>query len=355
MKRFVFSLLLVCAGLWTPSSSAQYLFEGKVGPAFQEGTVYLSLVEDYRKLSGVYHEQIIAKTTPDEEGYFLFAGDNLPSENKIYRIHADTCEDTDQNIAHITGHCPNSEEVLFVANNTTALELPFGFEQEMFCKIVTRDRSAGTFLKIDSLKNDMRYAFMEYRSEANRKINTQKWFHILQEYGAQLKEPLAELYIYSFLSDRKSVLHSYYLTDLNNNTYYDQLLDRLKADYPEAPYTKQYEAELRSDRFLISETTHDNRLPWWVYFLGVVCLVSILGNLYFFRSQKKQAYTQQEMRQRLSEQEEKVLQLILHNKTNKEIATEIFVSVSTVKTHINNLYRKLDVTSREEVKERFQT
>ena len=38
------------------------------------------------------------------------------------------------------------------------------------------------------------------------------------------------------------------------------------------------------------------------------------------------------------------------DKTNKEIGSELFISVSTVKTHINNLYKKLNVTSRDEVK-----
>jgi LuxR family maltose regulon positive regulatory protein len=41
-----------------------------------------------------------------------------------------------------------------------------------------------------------------------------------------------------------------------------------------------------------------------------------------------------------------VLQLIAAGKSNRRIATELFVSVGTVKTHINNLYRKLDAHSR---------
>ncbi|HIN98295.1 MAG TPA: LuxR family transcriptional regulator, partial [Flavobacteriaceae bacterium] len=45
-----------------------------------------------------------------------------------------------------------------------------------------------------------------------------------------------------------------------------------------------------------------------------------------------------------------ILDLILDQKSNKEIATELFVSVSTVKTHINNIYKKLGVSSRDEVK-----
>jgi LuxR family maltose regulon positive regulatory protein len=48
----------------------------------------------------------------------------------------------------------------------------------------------------------------------------------------------------------------------------------------------------------------------------------------------------------LSEREIEVLRLIAAGLSNREIATEIVVAVSTVKTHINNIYRKLDVSSR---------
>jgi len=48
----------------------------------------------------------------------------------------------------------------------------------------------------------------------------------------------------------------------------------------------------------------------------------------------------------LSERELEVLALVAAGKTNRRIATELFVSVGTVKTHVNNLYRKLDAHSR---------
>jgi len=48
----------------------------------------------------------------------------------------------------------------------------------------------------------------------------------------------------------------------------------------------------------------------------------------------------------LSERELEVLQLIAAGKSNRRIASELFVSVGTVKTHTNNLYRKLDAHSR---------
>ncbi|QIE60931.1 helix-turn-helix transcriptional regulator [Rasiella rasia] len=307
------------------------------------------MIEDYRKLSGVYHEQIIARVKPDSLGNFLFAGTNLPEENKMYRIHADTCKESDQNLSHVTGHCENSEEIVFVANNQTTLALPFSFEQEMFCKVVSNNEKTQTFLKIDSLKNDMRYAFSNYRSEANRKVNTEKWFSILQNYGEQLQEPLAELYIYSFLSDRRSILHAYYLSDLKTNIYYDNLLSRLQKQYPDTQYTRQYEAELKSDRFLISDKKEEATLPWWAYLLGGVCLLSLLGNFYFFGKNKK-LKSAETAKASLTQQEQTILELILQQKSNKEIAAELFVSVSTVKTHINNIYKKLGVSSRDQVK-----
>lgn len=52
----------------------------------------------------------------------------------------------------------------------------------------------------------------------------------------------------------------------------------------------------------------------------------------------------------LTQQEQKIAQLICQDKSNKEIADELFVSVSTVKSHINNIYKKLNVQSRDELK-----
>lgn len=56
----------------------------------------------------------------------------------------------------------------------------------------------------------------------------------------------------------------------------------------------------------------------------------------------------------LTNQEEKIAKLILENKLNKEIADELFISLSTVKTHIRNLYAKLNVANRHELANKFK-
>ncbi|MFC4633876.1 LuxR C-terminal-related transcriptional regulator [Dokdonia ponticola] len=346
-KLFIL-MLLTCSFSWV--CFGQYEFSGQIDTKNWEGDIYLSIVRDYRKLSGIYPEQIINKTTPDAFGHFTFSGNNLSPENNMYRIHIDSCPEESKDAAHFTGHCLNSKEVLFVANNKDKITLPFTFDQEIFCSVASTNEKANTFIKIDSLKELMRYEFGSYRSQANWDLNAQKWFKKFQDYGQQLDEPLAELYAYAFLSDRSRDLYNYYLQDLEQTNYYQELAARLNEKYPNQPYTEQFKKELAADYFLIRkpEATPTSN---WIYILGFLLIVSLLTNAYFlFFKRKAPAQTPTS----LTNQEQKVLDLILQNRTNKEIASEIFVSVSTVKTHINSIYKKLNVSNREEVKSLYK-
>ena len=53
---------------------------------------------------------------------------------------------------------------------------------------------------------------------------------------------------------------------------------------------------------------------------------------------------------RLTERQREVYDLIISGKTNKEIMTELFIEQSTLKSHINQIYRKLYIKSRRELK-----
>lgn len=53
-------------------------------------------------------------------------------------------------------------------------------------------------------------------------------------------------------------------------------------------------------------------------------------------------------RTELTERERAVLRLMCEGKSNKEIGARLFISEGTVKTHVKNLFSKLDVNSRSE-------
>ncbi|MBO3117004.1 response regulator transcription factor [Winogradskyella sp. DF17] len=332
---------------------AQYAFSGYINPEDSKSPVYLSLVEDYRKMSGAYSEQILTKTLADSTGYFQFTGDQLANQNRIYRIHIDKCSDSSNEVNHFNGDCSDSEAFLFIAKNTDTLSLPFSFGKQIFCAVESNNPGASAFLKIDSLKQDMKFAYGEFRSEANRKLNNKKWFRTLQEFGQNLEEPLAELYIYNYLSNRSSDLHSYYVQDLKTNTYYDALLDRLVSQYPNASYTKQYKGELESDRYMLG-FNDGGKLNSYTYWLFGLLLLSLGLNVWLIYYQlKKQKNRSIALKSNLSKQETIVLEQLLLDKSNKEIAETLFLSVSTIKSHTNNIYKKLNVQSREEAKSLF--
>jgi DNA-binding CsgD family transcriptional regulator len=332
---------------------AQYSFSGYINTDEWQNSVYLSVVEDYRKMSGVYVEQIIAKTRADETGFFEFKGNMLDTENRIYRIHIDKCSEMQQDVNHFNGHCSDSDELLFIANNQDTLKLPFSSSNEIFCTIESSNPKANAFVKIDSLKNDMRFAYGEFRSEANRKLNNKKWFKTLQYFGEALNEPIAELYIYSYLSDRSSALHNYYVQDLKNNTYYDELKSRLETTYPNAPYTKQYVNELEADRYMLNASTENIGFNWNIYLYTLLVFSVFLNALLFYRFRKQKQTKTKDLKKKLSKQEQVVLEHLLDNKTNKDIAEALFLSVSTVKSHTNNIYKKLNAQSRDDVKSLF--
>ncbi|WP_323786828.1 helix-turn-helix transcriptional regulator [Psychroserpens sp.] len=334
--------------------TAQHHFDGYIDNERWQSDVYLSVIEDYRTLNGINDEQIISKVDSDASGYFQFKGNQLDSQQKIYKLHVDNCETYNQGSNHFDGHCADSRDILFIAKSTDTITFPLSFEAQMFCDITSNNSKTAAFIKIDSLKEEMKFAYTEFRSKANRELNNKKWFKTLQDYGQNLNEPLAELYIYAFLSDRSNQFHNYYLEDLKTNSYYDELLERLKDNYSNSSYAIQYEAELNSDKYILSPSSeHASSFNWTFLIIGLL-FASVLLNLWFVFSAKKRKVKQHtEARDQLTKQEQNVLDLLLDDNTNKDIAETLFVSVSTVKTHVNNVYKKLRVNSRDELKSLF--
>ena len=345
MQRLFF--LLIIGMLTSISTMGQYTFKGSIDTQQWGETVYLSIIDDYRKSSSIYTDQIFLKTNTDSIGNFHFTGNELEPANRIYRIHVDNCNDTVQWKNHFYGYCKESKSFTFIANNSDTITLPMSFDNEIFCTIETSNPKTSVFSRIDSIREEMKFAYGELQSEASRKMNDKKWFKTFQDFGMKLNEPLAELYIYSFLSDRTSPQYAFYLEDLKNSTYYDDLLQRLNKSYPNTIYSSQYASELASDKYMISSGR--STFTWPKILFTLLFTISFIGNIFLIVKLRRITSKQAPVTP-LTQQEQKIAQLICQDKSNKEIADELFVSVSTVKSHINNIYKKLNVQSRDELK-----
>ncbi len=125
-----------------------------------------------------------------------------------------------------------------------------------------------------------------------------------------------------------------------NNEYYTALVQKLKqSEIPPAEYLFLEEKMAFLNQVALERKLNQSR--WLILGLIIICVV--LANMAFqFRKRAPQ-------HPELSKQEITVQNLILEGKTNKEIANELFISLSTVKTHITNIYGKLKISSRQEL------
>ncbi len=132
-----------------------------------------------------------------------------------------------------------------------------------------------------------------------------------------------------------------------NVSYYINLLDDLKSSQisvDEYYFLEQelayYSLEKQKNRLLLSMILN-------IIFFAVIVFFSIF--VYIKKKNKKLKITEE-----LSKQEYKIKEFIVDGKSNKEIAEELFISLNTVKTHITNIYNKLNVSNRRELIVKFK-
>ncbi len=284
----ILALLLSSVGVF-----AQFSFSGYINLEEWEDEVYLSVIDDYRKMSKPSSEQILCKIKVDTSGYFEFTGNQLRNENKIYRIHVSKCKSEIQKAKPYDLSCTTFKQVLFVAKNKDSIFFPLSFDDQIFCKIEENNPKALSIIKVDSLKEQMRYVYSEFTTEENRIENNKKWFTNLQEIGSKSGEPLVELYIYAFLSSRDNDFHSHYLQDLKNNTYYKELQKRLEDTYPNSSYTKQYQGELLGDTYTQTGKI-EKKTSFLEYLMYFLIIASLIGNLVFWVFIKKKKSQEEE-------------------------------------------------------------
>ncbi len=343
LHRCVLVLILFC----TVSSYGQFKFNGLVTEEFTEATCYLMCIEDYKKSHVFQTEYILQESKIDAEGRFQFSGDFLSSESRFYKIYVDKCQGNVSDALHLLKQCEESTSIIFIANNTDHIYFPLNGLDQMFCD-VQFSRSENTAIqKIDSIQEQLLGVLQEAKNEAQRNIIFKNYFIKIKHFGRSFKAPLVELYTYNLYANSTSFSRKFYLKDLQNSDYYTKLLHRIEKRYPTASYASQFKADLVNDQYpLLIKKNSSYKIG--MYSSLFLLLLSIFLNVFLFtKITPKQRRIQ--YKEVLSNQEQKVFLLMHDNLSNKEIAAHLFISISTVKTHINAIYKKLLISSRNEI------
>jgi len=343
-KLVLFFLLLL--NIFTVN--AQFQFSGQVTNNFKDATAYLTIVDEYHKSDLLLTENIIQECKIDSLRQFVFMGDFLTSKNMLYKIHVDTCNDEISDSKHLLNHCETSHSILFIANNTDTIFFPLNDLSQLFCEIKQSSKHNTAVLEINALQETLLSNLQSSKSDGQRGIIYKKCFQKLQEYSKTFNDPLVELYTYHLYANEKSFSRSFYLTDLKTSSYYADLLERLTLKYPKSNYTKQFKIDLKKDKYSPLESNNSGN-SILIYSIGSLLIISILLNIFLFQKTKDKKELKINYKITLTPQEQKVFELMYQKISNKAIADTLFISVSTVKTHINNIYAKLGITSRKEV------
>lgn len=123
------------------------------------------------------------------------------------------------------------------------------------------------------------------------------------------------------------------------------------------------------DRYTSLALKINNRNLCEDFFSILVCIMIL--RFFFFDSEKKKASNEQAEEQleqelinnffshyQFTQRETEIFLLLLAHKSNQEIADKLYLSIGTVKTHVHNIFIKLNVKKREQIfiqYEKFQS
>lgn len=329
---------------------ARFSFKGVVNQSYYGGRAYLSLVKDCNKTDLFITEDILQDCEISQSGEFLFQGDFLEDDNQIYKIHIDHCNQPINSYKHLLNHCEFSSEVVFIANNNDNIYFPVNPLSQILCDIEeSTNANSSAIIKLQEYEEALLTKLEFSKSDFQRQTIYTSYFKNLQKYSLTFNEPLVELFAYYMYAKDQAISTEAYLKDLKQNArYYDDLLNKLEESYPNSLYSTLYKNKLQKDRYPLVRTkqTVYQRIT---YGLAALLLLAI-GYIIKIKRQTSTPVVEAKINYKevLTPQEQNVFELMITH-TNKEIAEELFVSVSTVKTHINNIYSKLSIRSRKEI------
>ena len=280
--------------------------------------IYLSQV-DLSDIENNTQPQPIAIADVQTNGFFKFDKKHFSKSDKIYQLHA-------ERIRRIVNDTV-AKKVNFMLSANDRIEFKKGMK--IFGDYSTTNQADQEWRKLKDFESRLvqQYLAKEEMVKPRKgfvkdslKILLVKLVGIKQlESKNLLERDIAEneVYYLNLLSELKD-------SDLNPSTY--AFLERKLA----------YLTNIDLERKLAQSK--------WLN-LGLFLLTLVLGIAVVKMRRKRHTILVSE----LSKQERTIRTLILQGKSNKEIANELFISLSTVKTHITNIYSKLNVSNRKEL------
>lgn len=349
LKTIKLLTFLIAAILIIPNCYGQYTISGYIDTEQKVKTVYLGLLK-YDEETLLTENQILFSTQTDSTGYFEFKGQLLSEKDKLYRIHSNS--DDAKGLQLVSNNDKNNYHN-FIFSNTDTIYFAKS-PSNWFSQSKNTNKTDYEWRQLKQFEEKLVKGYSQMKNKEAQQQAINDFAEKIKAYSQEkISHPLVRLLAFSDIKRNDFDLK----TDFEKNPkFYNSILNALKNYYAETSYYLQYQDELSKisnaivqQKYLFHRNVN--------YILGILVLALASISLLLFRKLKlvqPKAIRQENPDFTLTNQEEKIAKLILGDKSNKEIADELFISLSTVKTHIRNLYAKLDVANRQELAEKFK-
>jgi DNA-binding CsgD family transcriptional regulator len=270
------------------------------------------------------NDMIIDKTEIDSNGRFKFRTEYLPEEDNLFRIHIS--RRSDPPVSLIIGSTDENYKFV-IANNQSQIVIIDSSNQDFIKDVLFMGYYPNIIIRqIDEIANyfdSTTFDGSPIKIELIKSSISEK----LRAIADTCSNSLVSLYALN-----KSNYEKNYLT---NQQYYRNFLSKWKKE--KSTYYVAFRKKIPS--------TNNLRMSLIILIGTLTFIAGFLISLVWFKIFKKN----KNLLHDLSIQERKVFALILEGKSNKEMSEILMIGISTVKTHLNSIYSKLDINSRKEI------
>ncbi len=339
MNRFLFFfLLMLLAG-----SLQAYEIKGKLKISDDwQPRIYLASINAPENLFVASPEFIINEAIIDSEGRFDLSGQDLPEDPRFYRLYlvrnnlfvVEFTIDSVRNFMHL------------ILDNNSSVTIENSVSGAVFDPVTINGSDRNTVLNdFENTYFRKRKLLNDINTTAKRDFQSQSLNKYIRNFVETCADPLIGLFAVYHIEDKETDF-------LRNSNFYFKFQEKVEASYSKSIYTSAYDdlvKNLVGYRDLVCEIPKITK-PWrdWII-AGEALIILVLSFLLIIQKRhKKEKQPEIDFKLLLTDKERQIWESLAAGKTNKEIAADLYIELSTVKTHINNLYKRLGVSNRKE-------
>jgi len=322
-KNHIVQLLLLWMCVLVLPLNADIIGKIKMDTTKWTAVAYLSIIPDFSQINTISYPCIIDRAEISADGQFMFSTKKLPEGIHLYRIHISKLDDPAASL--IIGGIDHNHMFLF-ANRDAEIKFVCKNDNSLFQSILIGDDYLNeSLLYINHMANLIDTIDILGLGN-NKEFIREAIYDQIRDYADTCSNPLLSLY---------AIYQSNYQFDYKiNPEYYSKYIDKWESE--DSEYFQTFRNQL------------NYKLGFSWASLGLIFITILLVLIFVFFG-KKILKKKKNLIMDLTVQERRIYNLLRAGKSNKEIALEYSISISTVKSHVNSIYSKLKIDSRKDI------